>query len=139
MSSQTTSPTKRDHEIDSARLLGQFADAWAARDLDGVMACFHREAVYIASVGPEPGQRAQGTQAIRDLIVRMFALDDCIDQSLSEPLFADNAAFWTWSYRLRSGRELRGCDLFEFRDGLIVLKDAYRKTAAEPSNRESQT
>jgi hypothetical protein len=37
----------------------------------------------------------------------------------------------TWGFRRAAGaggQLVRGCDLFEFRDGLIVRKDSFRKT-----------
>jgi len=40
----------------------------------------------------------------------------------------------TWGYRKRGpdGRPMlvRGCDIFVFRDGMIIRKDAFRKTFA---------
>ncbi|MEM7701549.1 MAG: nuclear transport factor 2 family protein [Pseudomonadota bacterium] len=116
------------HSDQISRLLTRFSEAWVARDLERVQACFHRDAVYFASVGPLPGQKAQGHSEIRDLVRRMFAHDATTSQTVSEPIIAGDAAFQTWTYRDADGRETPGCDLFRFRDGLIVLKDAYRKT-----------
>lgn len=120
------------------RLLTQFGKAWAAHDLDLVLTCFHRDAVYFASVGPLPGQKAQGHPEIRELVRRMFAHDTAASQTVSEPIIVGDAAFQTWAYRDANGREMPGCDLFRFRDGLIVLKDAYRKTHL-PQPKESKS
>lgn len=109
-------------------LLTRFSEAWAARDLEGVQVCFHRDAIYFASVGPLPGEKAQGHSEIRELVRRMLAHDATASQTVSEPIIAGDAAFQTWTYRDANGRETPGCDLFRFREGLIVLKDAYRKT-----------
>ncbi len=110
------------------RLLVSFAEAWRARDLDGVLACFHSNAIYFASVGPLPGEKAHGPTEIRDLIERMFAHDKGTDPSVGDPIFTGDSGIQTWVYRDAEGRETLGCDIFRFRDGLILLKDAYRKT-----------
>lgn len=125
--------------VDLRRLLVRFAEAWQARDLDDVLACFHPNAVYFASVGPVPGEKAHGHTEIRDLIKRMFAHDTVISQSVGEPLFFEDAGFQTWTYRDAAGRETLGCDLFRFEEGLIVLKDAYRKTFALSQSKEQRS
>lgn len=63
------------HSDQISRLLTRFSEAWAARDLEEVQACFHRDAVYFASVGPLPGQKARGHSEIRELVRRMLAHD----------------------------------------------------------------
>lgn len=109
-------------------LLMRFSQAWSERDLAGVMACFHRDAVYHASVGPLPGERAEGHQAISRLVTRMFAYDEGAVTRIRSTSFTGEAAWWRWSYHLPSGEVRYGCDYFDFRGGLIALKDAYRKT-----------
>ncbi len=126
------SPVPITPPADLRRLLVSFAGAWHARDLDSVLACFHPNAIYFSSVGPLPGEKAHGQTEIRDLIERMFAQDTVISQSVGKPLFFDDSGVQTWAYRGADGRETLGCDLFRFEDGLIVLKDAYRKTFALP-------
>jgi len=113
---------------DHATLLKDFARAWGARDLDGIVALFAEDGIYAASVGPEPGTRAQGRPAIRALIAEMFKVDDGAVAETSEPVLFDGGAFWTWRYTLPDGSVELGCDVPRCVDGKIALKDAYRKT-----------
>jgi len=119
-----------------ADLLARFGEAWGAGDVDAIMACFHSNAVYFASVGPEPGEEAKGTAAIRQAVQNIFEHDGEVSQTVSAPVFFADMAFWSWTYRHLSGAEVRGCDLFKFKDGLILLKDAYRKTYPETPLRD---
>jgi len=112
--------------------LDVFSAAWARRDLNGVMACFADDAVYSASIGPEPGERAEGQHRIRQLVARMFALDGNTVTQIDRLQVSTSTAFWTWRYCRPGHNDEFGCDFFEFNDGLITLKDAYRKTSYLP-------
>ena len=59
---------------------------------------------------------------------KMIALDNANGQ-ISEPIISGNTAFHTWIYTSKDTREViaKGCDIFQFENGLIALKDAYRK------------
>jgi ketosteroid isomerase-like protein len=83
--------------------------------------------------GPDPwGERFQGKAAIRTALETLF-------KSLADVQFTEathwvagnrGTSEWTCVATTRgSGRQLRvrGCDLFEFRDGLITRKDSYFK------------
>lgn len=108
-------------------LLQAFSQAWADRDIDRLIDLFSPDAAYQASVGPEPGFTAKGHEEIRALIQTMFDLDHGARSETSEPIVFEGGAFWTWRYVLDDGSVEIGCDLLRFRDGKIVLKDAYRK------------
>ncbi|MCC0043750.1 MAG: nuclear transport factor 2 family protein [Brucellaceae bacterium] len=116
---------------DIKKLLGDFADAWGRRDVGAVVELFADDAVYFASVGPEPGRRATGKTAIRELIEAMFAVDRGATSETTEPVIFDGGAFWSWRYTLPDGSIELGCDLLRVADGKIVLKDAYRKVRAD--------
>ncbi|MEM1192194.1 MAG: nuclear transport factor 2 family protein [Pseudomonadota bacterium] len=120
-------------------LLGQFNAAWSNQDLDAVMACFAEDAVYFASVGPSPGERAEGHTDIRHLVERMFELDGDAATHIDRINILKDAAFWTWRYTRPEHPEEIGCDFFEFGDGLITLKDAYRKTFLLPERQMEPT
>jgi hypothetical protein len=65
-------------------------------------------------------------------VAAMFARDADIDMSTDLPVKLGDTALLTWTYRLRMDagavRALRGCDTFRFKEGKIILKDAFRKT-----------
>lgn len=101
-------------------------------DLDGILAFFSNDAVFESPRGRQPwGTRFEGKAAIREgLAARFEGIPDvhygedrhfvCGDRGASE---------WTLTGSTTEGvrLEVRGCDLWGFRDGLIVRKDSYWK------------
>ncbi len=112
--------------------LEQVLDAFNRHDLDAIMQCFAEDAVLESPRGSDPwGTRYVGKAAVREGLAGRFAgIPDihygeerhmvCGDRGVSEWLLTGTTAT---GERI----EVRGCDLFEFRDGLIVRKDSYWK------------
>jgi ketosteroid isomerase-like protein len=113
------------------QLLARFDDAWAAGDVAALMSCVTTDCVYVASVGPEPGTTYRGLDEVRRGFADMLAYDRArIHHPGKLAVFGDRAvAEWSFTEVTASGRErrIRGCDLFEFADGKICRKDAFRK------------
>lgn len=111
--------------------LKEVAAAWGRADIETLMSFVAPDCVYSASVGPEPGETFVGKDAVRAGFLKLLAHDK---GSVSEPgtmRIVDDWAVFTWGFRRKVGdrdQVIRGCDLFEFRDGLITKKDSYRKT-----------
>lgn len=110
--------------------LKQVAAAWGRKDIDALMSFVSTDCVYSASVGPEPGETFVGKEAVREGFLKVLAHDT---GSVAEPgeirVLGDWAVF-TWGFRFKTAegeRLVRGCDLFQFRDGLVVRKDSFRK------------
>jgi steroid delta-isomerase-like uncharacterized protein len=107
-------------------------DAFNAHDLDAIMAFFTEDCVLDMPRGPAPGGRhlvgkaqvREGIQSRFDGIPDVVYDDDrhfiCGDRGVSE---------WTIRGTQATGEriEVRGCDLFEFRDGKIARKDSFWK------------
>jgi ketosteroid isomerase-like protein len=103
-----------------------------ARDVDAILAEFCDDAMFETSQGPEPwGERFAGKAAIRASIEVVF-------RTLPDVQFLDaqrwvcgerGVAEWTCVATTPKGRrmEVRGCDLFQFRDGKVLRKDTYFK------------
>ncbi len=109
-------------------LLDRFLIAWRERDLNDVMSMFAEDCIYRASVGPEPGETCRGQKEVRSLVKKMFKLDAESEATVASQIIgAQSCAAWKWTYRFKDGTVEYGCDFFEFRDGKISLKDAYRK------------
>jgi ketosteroid isomerase-like protein len=116
----------------SVELLHQVLDAFNRHDLDAIMAVFSEDAVLEAPRGVDPwGTRYVGKAAVREGLAGRFAgipdvqyTEDrhmvCGDRGVSE---------WLLTGTTTAGEHIavRGCDLFEFRDDLIVRKDSYWK------------
>ena len=112
--------------------LQAFLDAFNAHDVDAIMAFFTDDCVLEMPRGPAPGgRRLVGKEQVREGIrSRLDGIPDIHygddrhwtsgDRGVSE---------WTIRGTQASGEriEVRGCDLLEFRDGLISRKDSFWK------------
>jgi ketosteroid isomerase-like protein len=105
---------------------------FARHDVDGILDCFTDDGIFDITEGPDPwGERFQGKAAVRAALETLF-------KTLPDVQFTDavnwvagdrGTSEWTCVGTTPKGRQLRvrGCDLFEFRDGLITRKDSYFK------------
>ena len=119
-------------EVDLITLLDRFADAWNRHDLDALMSMMTDDCVFEASAGPQvDGQRSEGKQAVRAAYAAVF--ETFHDARWSNPrhfIAGDRGVSeWTFTGTHTDGKrvEVRGCDLFTFRDGRIAIKNSYRK------------
>lgn len=124
----------------TADTLKKVLDAFNRHDLDAIMEYFSEDCTFDFPRGPEYyGQRFVGKTAVREgLASRFKGIPDVHygedihfvsadgDRGLSE---------WTLTGTTTAGVKIkvRGCDLWTFRDGKIIRKDAFWKII-EPSN-----
>ncbi len=111
-------------------LLNEFMKAWSLRDVDAVLSLMTEDCVYQASVGPEPGTTFNGASEVRAGLLVMFAHDSGSEATVSNIIVAGDRAAWEWRYfwpEADEKREERGCDFFEFSEGKISRKNAFRK------------
>jgi ketosteroid isomerase-like protein len=120
---------EHDEAIETLRAI---TTAFDRHDLEAILARFADDAVFEAPRGPDRwGQRFVGRQAIREAFAARFSgIPDIRYQD--DAHFADGdrgASEWTLSGTTTTGQrvEVRGCDLWTFRDGKIVKKDSYWK------------
>ena len=116
----------------TTEFLQAFADAWNRHDVDELMSFMTEDCVFEASAGPDVcGTRYTGREAVRAAFADVWATFPdaqwggarhfvCGERGVSE---------WTFTGTRTDGTrvEVRGCDLFVFRDGKIALKNSYRK------------
>ena len=120
-----------DHD-DAMRTLEAIATAFDTHDLDGIMAYFADDAVFDGPRGTDPwGTRFVGAAAIREAFAARFAGIPDIRYT-EDKHFVDGdrgASEWTLSGTTTDGQriEVRGCDLWTFRDGKVVKKDSFWK------------
>ena len=117
--------------------LQRMADGFNRRDVDAILAEFAEDAVFETSQGPAPwGERFQGKAAIRASIEVVFrTLPDLQFVDATRWVCGDRGvAEWTCTATTPKGRPMRvrGCDLFEFREGRVVRKDTYFKQVLHP-------
>jgi steroid delta-isomerase-like uncharacterized protein len=120
-----------DAQVEIPQLEG-FLDAFNDHDVDAIMSFFSDDCVLDMPRGPGPGgRRLAGKEQVREGIQsRLDGIPDvhygderhfaCGDRGASE---------WTIRGTQATGEpiEVRGCDLFEFRDGKISRKDSFWK------------
>jgi len=106
--------------------------AFDRHDLDGIMAHFAPDAVFDSPRGPDAwGRRFDGADAIRmGFAARFEGIPDVRYSNGTHFVSGDRGASeWTLTGATTDGErlELRGCDLWTFRAGLIVRKDSFWK------------
>ena len=112
--------------------LQDIADAFNRHDLDAIMAFFAEDAVFESPRGPDPwGTRFEGKAAVRaGLAARFTGIPDVHYGDDAHFVAGDRGASeWTLTGTTTDGErlEVRGCDLWTFRDGLVTRKDSFWK------------
>lgn len=120
-----------DHD-DAMRMLKAITTAFDEHDLEGIMVHFADDAVFEGPRGPDPwGTRFVGKDAVRAGFADRFAgIPDIRYQQDAHFVDGDRGTSeWTLSGTSTEGQriEVRGCDLWTFRDGKVAKKDSYWK------------
>jgi taurine dehydrogenase small subunit len=127
-----------------ADILDRFTGAWNDHDVDAVMELFDDDCSYLASFGPEKdGTAYRGRDEVRAGVVAYLANfpDGRYSDVQSFVSGSRGACQWTFagtSQQTGERVEVRGCDLFEFANGKIRTKDAFRKERRDPLARPDQ-
>jgi steroid delta-isomerase-like uncharacterized protein len=116
----------------TTEILQAFADAWNRHDVDALMSFMTDDCVFEGSAGPEVfGTRYTGREAVRSGFAEVWAtFPDAHWGGAQHFVQGDRGASeWTFTGTRADGTrvEVRGCDVFTFRDGKIALKNSYRK------------
>jgi steroid delta-isomerase-like uncharacterized protein len=120
--------------MDIRSALTELCDAFNAHDLDRIMALFSDDCILEMPRGSQPwGARFEGRSAVRDALAGRFAgLPDVRYGDAEHFVDADagtGMSRWTLTGTTRDGTglEVRGCDFYTFRDGMVTRKDSYWK------------
>jgi ketosteroid isomerase-like protein len=106
-------------------LIERYNAAWNAQDLDAIHALHHPDIVFENHTA---GERAEGADAVREHIGRIFANNPTMRFTTRSLQTADDFAVCEWTLNLeKDGKRLEweGVDVFPIRDGLIARKDVY--------------
>jgi ketosteroid isomerase-like protein len=106
--------------------------AFNAHDLDAVMTFFADDCVLEMPRGPDPcGRRLEGREQVRDGLASRFAGIPDVHYGEDRHCVAGGRGCSEWLLigTTITGKRIavRGCDLFEFRDGRGFRKDSYWK------------
>ena len=114
--------------------LKQILAAFNRHDLDAIMEFFSDDCSFDFPRGPEPwGQRFIGKAQVREALAGRFkGIPDVHYGEDSHWVSADGnrgVSEWTLTGTTTAGLQLkvRGCDLWEFRNGKVTKKDSYWK------------
>jgi len=117
-------------------LLETFAAAWNAHDLPALMRCVTDDCLFRASSGPLPhGVEYRGREELERGFPMIWTLFP--DASWTDVRHfvsgRRGASEWTFRGTRPDGTAVvvLGCDLFDFRDGRIAVKNTFRKEKAE--------
>jgi ketosteroid isomerase-like protein len=107
-------------------------DAFDRHDLDAIMAFFAEDATLDTPRGSNVwGSRFVGKAAVREGLAARFAgiPDVHYEEDRHWVCGERGASEWLLTGTTTAGQRIavRGCDLWEFRDGLVVRKDSYWK------------
>ena len=113
-------------------LLQEIHDAFNSRDADAIAAFFADDATFYMASGPDPDGRAvKGKSAIRKVLADRFLVIPDMSWDWMYGYTAGDRAVTVWRVtgKATDGTVLdyQGCDLWEFRDGLVLNKDTYWK------------
>ena len=112
--------------------LAAFSEAWNRHDIDALMSFMTPDCVFQTAGGPDAcGARHVGTQAVRQAFAGAWAaVPDA--QWINGVHFVQGdfgVSQWTFVGTAADGTRIEtdGVDIFNFKDGKICLKNAFRK------------
>jgi steroid delta-isomerase-like uncharacterized protein len=116
----------------STDTLAAFSDAFNRHDADALMTFMTDDCIFDAAAGSEVyGARFVGKDAVRAAFEAVFSTfpDAHWGDGVHYVAGSRGVSEWVFSGTHAEGWriEAQGCDLFEFRDGLIAVKRAFRK------------
>ena len=113
-------------------MLAAFSDAWNRHDVDALMGFMHDDCVFETAGGPLAcGARHAGRDAVRQAFAAAWAsFPDAQWRNGNHWVAGDRGVSeWTFTGTAADGTrvEANGVDLFTFKDGKILVKNAFRK------------
>lgn len=116
-------------------ILDKISVSFNSNDVEAIASHFHEDGSFINAIGPaETGDVYKGRQAIREFFTGLFANMESLSWNIILPnMISDDGqhAVTKWNRvgvdKNGNKTEWLGCDLYHFRDGLIVTKDTYIK------------
>lgn len=116
----------------TVQMLAEFGEAWNRHDVDAIMRFMADDCAFETTAGPEVGgKRYEGRERVRQAFARVFELFPDAHFGNPQHFVAGDRGVSEWTFTgTRAGGqrlEVKGCDIFTFRNGKIVLKSSYFK------------
>jgi uncharacterized protein (TIGR02246 family) len=118
----------------TAEFLASFTQAWNDKDLDKLMEHMADDCVFMASVGTEvEGTKWEGREAVRKGFASLWdGYPDAHFEPVGEDIIIGDRGCSEWIFsgtKATDGTkvEARGCDVYTFKDGKILIKNSMRK------------
>ena len=116
-------------------LLDAIQDAFNRHDVDDILSYFADDCEWLMARGPDAweGKRLRGKAAIAEILSARYAvIPDMRWEDMSHFISPDGSkacSEWTVRGTPAEGEPINwlGCDVWTFRDGLVVKKDTYWK------------
>lgn len=121
----------------SIQTLKDILDAFNQHDLDAIMSFFADDCSFDMPRGPDPwGARYTGKADVRRALATRFAGLPDVHYGEDRHWLSGNLGVseWLLTGTTPEGRKVRvrGCDLWEFADGMVIRKDSYWKIVEKP-------
>ncbi len=116
----------------SIDFLQAYAGAWNQHDANTIMSLMTEDCVFEASAGPAVcGTHFEGSAAVRSAFEAVWEAYPDAQWVCPQHFVVGDRGVSEWTFMGTgldgSSVQVRGCDLFTFRDGKIALKNSYRK------------
>ena len=115
-------------------LLKSFGQAFNRHDADALVSMMTEDCIFRMAMGTTPGgNEVKGRKAVREAFKQTFAnFPDARWIPRAPDFVAGDRGVSEWTYQATRKSdgvrfEMAGVDIFTFRDGLIAIKDAFRK------------
>ena len=130
--SQSSTPARASKPLTREHLKA-IGEAFNSRDVERIVSYFHDDCIFWLALGPEwTGRSIVGKEAVRQMLAARFkVIPDMHWARLDEYVAGENRGVTVWRVTGKSADgtvlDYKGCDLYEFKDGLIFRKDTYWK------------
>jgi len=118
----------------TAEFLATFTQAWNDQDVDKLMEHMADDCVFMASVGNEvEGSKFEGREDVRKGFASLYdGYPDAHFEGIGEDLIVGDRGVAEWIFtgtKASDGSKVRarGCDVYTFKDGKILVKNSMRK------------
>ncbi|MBJ9424581.1 nuclear transport factor 2 family protein [Acinetobacter seifertii] len=117
------------------QLITDFSSAWNKHDVEGLMSCMHHDCCFETVAGNEVyGTRIQGFDAVRQAFENTFLSFPDAQWLNGKHWLSGDAQFGisetTFTATTLDGEKIEAnmVDVFTFKDGKILIKNAFRKS-----------